>query len=101
LGDWNPFLKGGSALSDREGLHMHLPRGNADLSARAEKEAALADLPIGVWLRFWWLLRRASGASEQKSSPIVDHAIETATADWDNFETSWDFRDLPLPRPEQ
>jgi poly(3-hydroxybutyrate) depolymerase len=100
LGDWNPFLKGGSALSDREGLHIHLPRENADINSRAKKEAALADLPIGVWLRFWWLLRRALEASEQKSSPIVDLAIETATADWDNFETSWDFRDLPLPRPE-
>jgi hypothetical protein len=27
-------------------------------------------------------------------------SIAIARADWDNFETSWDFRDLPLLRPE-
>ncbi|MCK7578726.1 MAG: BREX-1 system adenine-specific DNA-methyltransferase PglX [Chromatiales bacterium] len=29
----------------------------------------------------------------------MEDAIEIAAADWDNFETSWDFRDLPLLRP--
>jgi hypothetical protein len=29
----------------------------------------------------------------------VDFCITLARADWDNFETSWDFRDLPLLRP--
>jgi hypothetical protein len=29
----------------------------------------------------------------------VDFCIKLARADWDNFETSWDFRDLPLLRP--
>jgi hypothetical protein len=29
---------------------------------------------------------------------VVDSLIEVARADWDNFETSWDFRDLPLLR---
>jgi len=33
-------------------------------------------------------------------SNVVFLAIEYARADWDNFETSWDFRDLPLLRPE-
>lgn len=28
------------------------------------------------------------------------HAVMLARADWDNFETSWDFRDLPLLRPD-
>lgn len=32
--------------------------------------------------------------------PVVLNAVEIARADWDNFETSWDFRDLPLLRPE-
>jgi len=30
---------------------------------------------------------------------IVKEAIAIARADWDNFETSWDFRDQPLLRP--
>jgi len=30
---------------------------------------------------------------------IVDNAVSLARADWDNFETSWDFRDQPLLRP--
>jgi hypothetical protein len=30
---------------------------------------------------------------------LVDDAISIARADWDNFETSWDFRDKPLLRP--
>jgi hypothetical protein len=31
-------------------------------------------------------------------SEIVDILIEASRADWNNFETSWDFRDLPLLR---
>ena len=31
--------------------------------------------------------------------PVVDEAISLARADWDNFETSWDFRDQTLLRP--
>ncbi len=30
----------------------------------------------------------------------ADLAVSLARADWDNFETSWDFRDLPLLRPK-
>jgi hypothetical protein len=30
---------------------------------------------------------------------VCEAAIEVARADWDNFETSWDFRDQPLLRP--
>ena len=30
---------------------------------------------------------------------LVVEAVEIARADWDNFETSWDFRDQPLLRP--
>jgi hypothetical protein len=32
-------------------------------------------------------------------SSIVSEAVAIARADWDNFETSWDFRDQPLLRP--
>ena len=32
------------------------------------------------------------------AKPLVDRLITLARADWDNFETSWDFRDLPLLR---
>ena len=31
---------------------------------------------------------------------LSSKAIEVAKCDWDNFETSWDFRDAPLLRPE-
>ena len=31
---------------------------------------------------------------------LVDNCVGLARADWDNFETSWDFRDLPLLRLE-
>jgi hypothetical protein len=31
---------------------------------------------------------------------LVEKAIEVARTDWDNFETSWDFCDQPLLRPE-
>lgn len=31
---------------------------------------------------------------------LVDECISIARSDWDNFETSWDFSDLPLLRPE-
>ncbi len=31
---------------------------------------------------------------------LVGECIALAHADWDNFETSWDFRDQPLLRPE-
>ena len=31
---------------------------------------------------------------------VANAAIAIARADWDNFETSWDFRDQPLLRPE-
>jgi hypothetical protein len=31
--------------------------------------------------------------------PIVSACVAIARADWDNFETSWDFRDQPLLRP--
>jgi hypothetical protein len=41
-----------------------------------------------------------SESDEAKASQLVKCAIESARADWDNFETSWDFRDLPLLRPE-
>ena len=35
----------------------------------------------------------------QSIIPIVDAAVSLARADWDNFEASWDFSDLPLLRP--
>jgi hypothetical protein len=31
-------------------------------------------------------------------SPIIGELVTMANADWDNFETSWDFTDLPLLR---
>ncbi len=38
------------------------------------------------------------GNSKKDIVKTVRGAIEVARADWDNFETSWDFRDLPLLR---
>jgi len=34
-----------------------------------------------------------------RCEPVVETAVGIARADWDNFETSWDFRDQPLLRP--
>ena len=39
-------------------------------------------------------------ALTEQIDPIVSELVTIARADWDNFETSWDFRDLPLLRPE-
>jgi hypothetical protein len=38
-------------------------------------------------------------ALTEQIDPIVSDLITRARADWDNFETSWDFRDQPLLRP--
>lgn len=35
----------------------------------------------------------------ERANSISSHAVDLARADWDNFETSWDFCDLPLLRP--
>lgn len=59
LGDRNPFLKGDRGLSDREGLHIHIPLGVGSVLVRAEKKTALADLPVGVRLRCGCFLRLA------------------------------------------
>jgi hypothetical protein len=37
--------------------------------------------------------------SRQQFAGAAIAAVEIARADWDNFETSWDFRDQPLLRP--
>jgi hypothetical protein len=34
-----------------------------------------------------------------QTEQLSDECVSIARADWDNFETSWDFRDLPLLRP--
>ena len=36
---------------------------------------------------------------ERLVTSIAEQAIGISRHDWDNFETSWDFRDLPLLRP--
>ena len=35
----------------------------------------------------------------QRANVDIDECISLARADWDNFESSWDFRDQPLLRP--
>jgi len=47
--------------------------------------------------------RRLPLPSKYEEQGIVEgvrEAVAIARADWDNFETSWDFRDQPLLRPE-
>jgi hypothetical protein len=41
-----------------------------------------------------------SNESVESVESIVDQAITLSRTDWDNFETSWEFRDLPLLREE-
>jgi hypothetical protein len=36
---------------------------------------------------------------EKLAGDLAERMVALARADWDNFETSWDFRDLPLLRP--
>ena len=38
-------------------------------------------------------------AVDKCANTCADFAIHVAKTDWDNFETSWDFRDQPLLRP--
>lgn len=46
------------------------------------------------------LARRVFDKSLQTAvTKLVEESISIARADWDNFETSWDFRDQPLLRP--
>ena len=40
-----------------------------------------------------------SDLNPAETSKTANQLIEIARADWDNFETSWDFRDQPLLRP--
>jgi type II restriction/modification system DNA methylase subunit YeeA len=42
--------------------------------------------------------RSFGGQTDQSLIAIAKEATELARADWDNFETSWDFRDQPLLR---
>jgi len=46
------------------------------------------------------VLKLPSIEEPKDASAIVDNAIRIARADWNNFETSWDFQDFPLLRPE-
>lgn len=45
------------------------------------------------------VLKLPSCEKPEGVAEVVDDAIHLARADWDNFETSWDFRDQPLLRP--
>ena len=38
------------------------------------------------------------GKLEEMHSGLVQELVQLSRVDWDNFETSWDFRDQPLPR---
>jgi len=45
------------------------------------------------------VLERAIDHISGPVTDLVSEAIALARTDWDNFETSWDFRDQPLLRP--
>ena len=45
-------------------------------------------------------LKSGDTGSRDSVSIIVSGCIALSRTDWDNFETSWDFRDQPLLRPE-
>lgn len=42
----------------------------------------------------------SNNISESTCSEIAVESVSLARADWNNFETSWDFQDLPLLREE-
>ena len=37
---------------------------------------------------------------QNKLAPVICQAIKTEKSDWDSYETSWDFKSLPLLQPE-
>ncbi|WP_395734209.1 BREX-1 system adenine-specific DNA-methyltransferase PglX [Prosthecobacter sp.] len=58
------------------------------------------NLQIADMVRFPVIPPEAIGESIlERANSISSQAVESARADWDNFETSWDFRDQPLLRP--
>ena len=46
------------------------------------------------------ILKIPSCLLDEKMTQAANGAIAVARTDWDNFETSWDFHDQPLLRPE-
>jgi len=44
--------------------------------------------------------RLYEGSYPARFTDLFAGALSLASKDWDNFETSWDFQDLPLLRPE-
>jgi len=46
------------------------------------------------------LLAELPDKSMQRAKALAEECIGIARGDWDNFEISWDFRDLPLLRTE-
>jgi len=44
-------------------------------------------------------IERLPVVSNERAEVIVAELVTASKADWDNFETSWDFRDQPLLRP--
>ena len=59
------------------------------------------NLQIADMVRFPVIPPEAIGSHIlERVNNISSRAVDSARADWDNFETSWDFRDQPLLRPE-
>jgi hypothetical protein len=61
---------------------------------------AMINPTINLQLRDIKLLKYSDDETMKRSGALVEELVAVARADWDNFETSWDFRYEPLLRPE-
>jgi hypothetical protein len=82
------FLK--SSTWTLKGLLAFLCSNTAEFFLRTL--SSTVNIEVGTLLRIPLLL------SEPNNS-VPDQCVGLARADWNNFDTSWDFRDLPLLRP--
>jgi hypothetical protein len=94
------FDAGGSAAFPARATDVYLLAGF--LNSRVACELIRAVNPT-VNFQAWEIgnlpLASLPAEQEQRVIGIGEQARSLARADWDNFETSWDFRDQPLLRP--
>ena len=70
------------AIDIMDGKPVRLLRGNF---ATAEQVGDIASIPVII-----------NDKIKNKIEKLVNENIEISKADWDSFETSWDFKNHPL-----
>ena len=91
---------GGPAIFAKDGAAEHMYLGLACLSSRvAEHLIEMVNPTLNIQTADILGLPLAKNVSSAVIG-ATKKCVSIARADWDNFETSWDFRDLPLLRPD-